>query len=165
MTDDFQASVRERHWWYVFKRHVVKDVPARINQSGDSKKERGILNKCVLAILQGIRDARSLDDYPRVKLLRDDLGTLATKPSVPLQTVGAVCVPNFIFDQKAAIHIAIRKSIHSCTVLAKEKQALSQSVRIVRTNPHTARRIFEKHASKNDKMDNRPLLLHQHPSN
>ena len=66
VTDDFLASVRERHWWYVFRKYVVNDVPPGINRSGDSKKDRGFLNKRVLSVNQGIREARALDDHPRV---------------------------------------------------------------------------------------------------
>ena len=46
--DDFQASVHERHWWFVLRKCAINDVAASINKSGDSKKERGFLNKRVL---------------------------------------------------------------------------------------------------------------------
>ena len=56
VTDDFLASIRERHWWCVFRKYTINDVPPRINRSRDSKKERGCLNKRVIAVLQGIKD-------------------------------------------------------------------------------------------------------------
>ena len=79
--DDFLASVRERHRWYTFRRYVSNDIPPGINRSGDSKKERGFLNKRVLSVIHGIREARGLDDYPRVKHLQNNLRDLSAQLS------------------------------------------------------------------------------------
>ena len=139
VTEDFQASVRERHWWYVFRRYALNDVPPGINGSEDSKEARGFLNKRVLAVLHGIHEARGLDGYPRLRLLKDFLRMLTTKLSVPLQTVSAVCVPNLTSDQKAVIHTTLRQAILHRDVPAWERQALLHSIRVVRTNPHTCK--------------------------
>jgi hypothetical protein len=55
--DDWHASVRERHWWRIFRRWACNDVPPGISTQGEGSKSRGGLNQRVLAALQGIRDA------------------------------------------------------------------------------------------------------------
>ena len=55
--DDWHASVRERHWWWIFRRWACNDVPPGISTQGEGSKSRGWLNQRVLAALQGIRDA------------------------------------------------------------------------------------------------------------
>ena len=101
VVDDFLASVPERHWWYVFRKYVVNDIPPGINRSGDSKKDTGFLNKRVITVIQGIREARALGDYPRVKYLQADLRDLASQLSLPLQTVGSVSVGNISPEKNA----------------------------------------------------------------
>ena len=46
------------------------------------------------------------------------------------------------------VHTVVRRAIRQCVVPVWEKQALCQAVRIVRTNPHIVRHIFESHAIK-----------------
>ena len=64
----------------------------------------------MLAALQGIRDARRISDWPRVKFLQLELQDLANRLSIPLYVLGHVTVPNLTPIQNSAIHRVIRAS-------------------------------------------------------
>ena len=69
VADPWLASVRERHWWTIFKQWACNDVPPGISADGAPAKSRGWLNQRVLAILQGIKDAHAFRDYAQRKWL------------------------------------------------------------------------------------------------
>ena len=154
--DDWHASVRERHWWWVFRRWACNDVPPGISTNGEGSKTRGWMNQRVLAALQGIRDARGIGDWPRVKFLQAELHDLASRLSIPLYVLGHVTVPNLTPQQNAAIHRVVRTIVKSCDIPAWEKQALHKAVRVVRSNPVTLGRIFAKHSRKTDQQAFQP---------
>ena len=154
--DDWHASVRERHWWWIFRRWACNDVPPGISTQGEGSKSRGWLNQRVLAALQGIRDARRISDWPRVKFLQSELQDLANRLSIPLYVLGHVTVPNLTPIQNSAIHGVIRAMVTSCNIAAWEKQALHKAVRVVRSNPVTMRSLFEKQSRKGDREAQKP---------
>ena len=154
--EDWHASVRERHWWWIFRRWACNDVPPGISTQGAGSKSRGWLNQRVLAALQGIRDARRTSDWPRVKFLLSELQDLANRLSIPLYVLGHVTVPNLTPIQNSAIHRVIRAMVKSCNIAAWEKQALHKAVRVVRSNPVTVRSLFEKQSRKGDREAQKP---------
>ena len=154
--DPLYASVRERHWWFVFTKWACNDVPPGICSPDSSQRSRGWLNQRVLAILQGIRDAKRIRDFARLKWLQHDLRDLASKLSVPLYVVGTVVVPNLTPNQKAAIHRVCRKLVGSVVGAAWEKQALNKGIRITRSTPQTVRRVFERKARQYYKLQAQP---------
>ena len=153
--DPWYASVRERHWWFVFKKWACNDVPPGICSPDSPQRSRGWLNQRVLAILQGIRDAKRIRDFAKLKWLQHDLRDLASKLSVPLYVVGTVVVPNLTPNQKAAIHRVCRKLVGSVVGAAWEKQALNKAIRITRSTPQTVR-VFERKARQYDKLQAQP---------
>ena len=62
VTDNFDASVCERHWCYIFRPLCAQRCTSRNQQVRGFKKGGGVLNKTVLTVLHGIREARGLDD-------------------------------------------------------------------------------------------------------
>ena len=122
VSDPRLASVRERHWWTIFKRWACNDVPAGISAHGTPRKSRGWLNQQRLAVLQGIKDAWAIRDYACMKCLQNDLCNLACQLSVPRYVVGTLVVPNLSPLQKSAIHRVCRKMVISVAGPAWEKK-------------------------------------------
>ena len=58
VTDPWLASVREQHWWFVFSKYACNDVVSSISTDGQGSQPRGWLNQRVLAVLQGLREAK-----------------------------------------------------------------------------------------------------------
>ena len=114
------------------------------------------MNQRVLAALQGIRDARSIKDWPRVKFLQPGLRELASKMSIPLYILGHISVPNLSPLQNAAIQRVVRAMVTSCDIPAWEKQALHRAIRIVRSNPMTVKKAFERASKKFDQLQSQP---------
>ena len=114
------------------------------------------MNQRVLAALQGIRNARSIKDWPRVKILQSQLRDIASKLSIPLYILGHIFVPNLSPLQNAAIQRVVRAMVKSCDIPAWEKQALHRAVRIVRSNPMTVKRAFERAGRKFDQLQAQP---------
>ena len=98
--NEWLASVRERHWWWIFRRWACNDVAPGISTSGEGSKSRGWLNQRVLAAPQGIKDARQIDDYPRVHFLQAELRDLACKLSILVYLLGTITFPNLNPSQK-----------------------------------------------------------------
>ena len=88
------------------QRHTVQGIP----------KKNVVSSINVVIVIQGIREAHALDDYPRVKYLQDDLCELSSRLSLPLQTVGSICVANITPHQKTLIHTVVRRIVKQCTV-------------------------------------------------
>ena len=76
--DEWYASTRERHWWFTFKKYACNDVPPGISTEGEGSGPRGWLNQRVLSVLQSMKEARRISDWPRLKWLHSDLQTLAS---------------------------------------------------------------------------------------
>ena len=153
--DDWLASIRERHWWFTYRKYAINDIAPGICADGTGRNT-GWLNQKVLALLQGIRDARAIDDFGRVKFLQAQLKELAGELSIPLHTLGQIVVPNCTDDQKTLLHSVIRRMISSSPLTAWEKQALHKSVRVVRSTPYTVQRLIQKPAKQFDASPSRP---------
>ena len=78
VSDSWLASVREHHWWFMFKKWACNDVAPGISTDGEGSQPRGWLNQRVLAVLQGIKEAKRLRDYPRIRYVQQDLRDLST---------------------------------------------------------------------------------------
>ena len=89
-----------------------------ISTSGEGSKSRGWLNQRVLVALQGIKDARQIDDYPRVRFLQTELRDLASRLYIPVYLLGTITVPNLNPSQNVAIHRVVRKMVQNCKILA-----------------------------------------------
>ena len=81
---------------------------------GEGSKPLGRLNQRVLAALQGIRDVRRIQDWPRVKFLQSELQDLASRFSIPLYVLGHISIPDLSPVQNAAIHCVVRTLVKSC---------------------------------------------------
>ena len=114
------------------------------------------MNQRVLAAVQGIRDAGSIKDWPHVKFLQSERRDLASKLSDPLYILGHIFVPNLSPLENAAIQRVVRAMLKSCDIPAWEKQALHRAVRIVRSNPMTVKRAFERASRKFDQLQSQP---------
>ena len=68
-------------------------------------------NPKVLTLLQGIRDAKSIDAFGRVKFPRDRIRELANDRSIPLHVLGQIVVPSFAEFQKTHIHSVVCRMI------------------------------------------------------
>ena len=135
--------MQERRWWWIFCRWACNDVPLGISTQGEGSGSWGWMNQRALAVFQGICDARSIGDWPRVKFLQSELRDLASKLSIPLYMLGHISVPNLSPYQNAAIQRVVRAMVKSCDIPAGEKQALRRAVRVVSSNRMTVKRVFE----------------------
>ena len=135
--DDWLASIRERHWWYTYRRYALNDVAPGILSDGNTRAN-------------GIRDVRAIDDLGRVKFLQDQLRELASVMFIPLHVLGHVVVPNCTHTQKTHIHSVIRRMISKSPMTAWEKQALQKAVCVVRSNPHTVQGLLIRSATRFD---------------
>ena len=93
---------------------------------------------------------------PASNLLQYELRDLASKLSIPLYILGHICVPNLSPLQNAAIQRVVKAMVKSCDIPAWEKQALHRAVRIVRSNPMTVKRAFERASRKFDQLQYQP---------
>ena len=123
---------------------------------GDQYRRGG---KSTTWLVQGIKEAKLLRDYSRIRYLQHDLRDLSTKLSIPLYVLGSVVVPKLQPLQNAAIHWVTRKMVGSVADTAWEKQAINKVVRVVRNNPKTVRSVCEKAARQFDSLPSRPPCL------
>ena len=156
IADPCYASIRERHWWFIFISLFCNDVAPGISTDGEGSGPRGWLNQLVLSVLNSIKEAHRIQGWARLRFLCSDLQQLASQMSIPLYAVGSIVVPNLLPHQKSAIHGVSRKMIASITGPTWEKQALCKAIGIVQSNPHTVQQIFASHASQFDKLAAQP---------
>ena len=102
--DEWLASLREHQWWWTFRRWACNNVARGISTDGVGSQSRGWMNQRVVAPLQGIKDARLVVVYPRVKFLQNELRALASCLSIPLYVLSHITVPNLSCMQSAALH-------------------------------------------------------------
>ena len=102
---------------FTYRKYAINDIAPGICADGTGRNT-GWLNQKVLALLQGIRDARAIDDFGRVKFLQGQLRELAGELSIPLHTLGQIVVPNCTDDQKTLLHSVIRRMISSSPLTA-----------------------------------------------
>ena len=88
------ASVRERHRWHTFRKWACNDTAPGISTDGQGSAPRGWLTQQALAVLHGIKEAKQLRDYARLRYLQQDLRDLAHQLSIPMYSLGAIVVPN-----------------------------------------------------------------------
>ena len=119
--DSWYASIRERHWWFTFKKYACNDVAPGISTDGEGLGPRGWLNQRVLAVLHSIKQDRQIQDWARLRFLRTHLQQLASQMSVPLYAMGSIVVPNLLPNQKSAIHRVSKKNgcLHYWTSVGK----------------------------------------------
>ena len=96
--------------------------------------------------LHELRQARELRDTQRVKALQAVLRETAQQVGLPFHVAGTVVVPNLSTTQKTVITNILRNTLRDSTLKAYERQALRHTVRIVRSNPHTVRSMFQSKA-------------------
>ena len=154
--DDWVASLRERHWWWIFRRFACNDAPPGISTQGEGSGSWGWMNQRVVAARQGIRNAKSIKDWPRVKFLQTSLRDLSPKLSIPLYILRHIFVPNLSPLQNTAIQRVVRAMVKFCDIPAWENQALHLASRIVRSNPMTVKRAFERASRKFDHLQSQP---------
>ena len=163
------ASVRERHWWFVFRKYACNNVAPSIGIDGQGSQPRGWLNQRVLAVLQDLREAKQLRDYPRIRYLQQHLRNLSTELSVPLYVLGTIVVPNLLPLQIAAIHRVTRKMVAPVPHPTWEKQAINKAIRVVHSNLKMVHSVCEKSARTFDTLPSRPPclchLMHDVPGN
>ena len=94
MQDEWYASVRERHWWFTFKKWACNDVAPGICTGGKGSGPRGWLDQWVLLVLHRMKGAHQICNFARPKFLQMDLQNLASQMSVPLYSVWSpTCSP------------------------------------------------------------------------
>ena len=100
----------------------------------------------MLHTLHELRQARQLRDAQRVKALQAVLRETTQQVGLPFHVVETVVVPNLSTTQKTVITNILRNTLRDSTWKAYERQALRHTVRIVRSNPHTVRSVFQSKA-------------------
>ena len=100
----------------------------------------------MLHVLQELRQAKQERDTPRVKALQVFLRDTAQQLALPFHLCGTIVVPNLTKLQKTVITNIVRKVLQTSPLKAYERQALKHSVRIVRSNPHIVKSLFQTHA-------------------
>ena len=140
------------------RRWACNDVAPGISTEGEGSQPRGWLNQRVLMALQGIKDARRVDDYPRIKFLESKLRDLVSR-FIPLYLLGHITGPNLSSLQRATLHRVLRRMVQTCPVPTWEKQALHKAIRVVRWSPITVKRLFDKANREFDKNSSQPACL------
>ena len=107
-------------------------------------------------MLQELRQAKQEQDTQPVKALQTVLRDTASQLALPFHVCGTIVVPNLTKPQKTIITNVVRKILHTSTLKAYERQALKHSVRIVRSNPHTVRSLFQSHAMSQSRLKTQP---------
>ena len=110
----------------------------------------------MLHVLQELRQAKQERDTPRVKALQVFLRDTAQQLALPFHLCGTIVFPNLTKLQKTVITNIVRKILHASPLKAYERQALKHSVRIVRSNPHTVKSLFQAHAMRQTRQMERP---------
>ena len=110
----------------------------------------------MLHTLQELRQARALRDAQRVKALQAVLRDTAEQIGLPFHVSGTVVVPNLSTTQKTVITNILRNVLRDSALKAYERQALRHTVRIVRSNPHTVRSVFQSKAMAQSRMMKKP---------
>ena len=103
-----------------------------------------------------LRQARELRDAQRVKALQAVLHDTAQQVGLPFHVAGTIVVPNLSTAQKTVITNILRNTLRDSTLKAYARQALRHTVRIVRSNPHTVRSVFQSKAMAQSRLMKKP---------
>ena len=109
--DDWYASVKERNRWCTFQKWACNDLAPGICSTDTHPKSRSWSNQRVVAILQGMKDAKAIRDFAWVRWLQQNLRQLASPLSIPLYVCWYRSFPNLRPTHKSAIHHVCRKMV------------------------------------------------------
>ena len=146
----------ERQWWADLHKWALNDIPPGISETDTPNKQRAYINSKMLHTLHELRQARDLRDAQRVKALQAELRDTAQQIGLPFHVAGTVVVPNLSATQKTVITNILRNILRDSALKAYERQALRHTVRIVRSNPHTVRSVFQSKAMAQSRMMTKP---------
>ena len=155
----FQTGLAERAWWSDLRHWAVNDIPPGISENDTSNSKRAYITGTVLHVLQELqelREARQHRDTQRVKALQAFLRDTASQLSLPFHVSGVIVIPNLSRCQKTVIFSILRRALSESQLKAYERQALRNTVRIVRSNPHTVRSLFQSHTMTQSRLLQRP---------
>ena len=152
----FQAGLAERQWWPDLHRWALNNIPPGISENDTPNKQRAYINSKMLHTLHELRPARHLGDAQRVKALQAVLRDTAQQVGLPFHVAGTVFVPNLSTTQKTVITNILRKTLRDSILKTYAHQALRHTVRIVRSNPHTVRSVFQSKAMAPSRMMKKP---------
>ena len=152
------ASVRERHWWYTFRKCACIDMAPGIS-TGRGQSVQGMAQYTCPGRIHGLKEAKQFRDYPCIKYSQQDLRDLASKLSVPLYVLGSIVAPNLLPQQNVAIQRVTRRMVASVAGTAWKKEVINKAMRVVRGNPKTVRSVCEKAACAFDSLLTRPPCL------
>ena len=152
----FQAGLAKRQWWADLHKWALNDIPPGIGENETPNKQRAYINSKMLHTLHELCQARELRDTQRVKALQAVLRDTAQQLGLPFHVAGTVVVPNLSTTQKTIITNILRNTLRDNTLKAYERQALRHTVRIVRSNPHTIRSVFQSKAMAQSRLMKKP---------
>ena len=135
-----------RQWWADLHRWAQNDIPPGISENDTPNKQRAYIHSKMLHTLHELRQARQLRDTQRVQALQSVWRDSAQQVGLPLHVAGTVVVPNLSTIQKTVITNILRWTLCDSTMKAYEHHAVRHTVRIVRSNPHTVRSVFQSKA-------------------
>ena len=115
-------------------------VPA----SNDTQTPPPQHTKRLATVLRRLHTARIDRDYAQYHFLQKEAAAICSGLNIPYVPTPVVKVPDLTGPQRAAIGSVIRSLVKKVPVPRWHKQAIRASVRVVRTVPHSLRKVVEK---------------------
>ena len=137
-------------------RWALNDIPPGISENDTPNKQRAYINSKMLYTLHELCQARDLRYAQRVKALQAVVRETAQQVGLPFHVAGTVVIPNLSTTQKTVITNILRNTLRDSTLKAYERQALRHTVRMVRSNPHTVRSVFQSKAMAQSRLMKKP---------
>ena len=95
-------------------------------------------------MLRRLHTARIDRDYAQCHFLQKEAAAICSGPNIPYVPAPVVKVPDLTGPQRAAIGFVIRGLVKNVPVRRWHKQAIRASIRVIRTVPHSLRKVVEK---------------------
>ena len=100
-------------------------------------------------VLRRLHSARIDRDFAQIHFLQKEVAAIYPGLNIPFVPAPVVKVPDLTRQQKGVVSAVVRGMIKGMAVPRWQRQAVQASIHVVRTVPHTLRKVVEKHQNKN----------------
>ena len=145
---EIKACFLECAWWFKWRKWALNACAPAIPSDTDSTAPPPQHTKRLGTVLRRLHSARIDRDYAQIHFLQKEVSAISSGLNIPYVPAPVVKVPDLTGEQKGAVSAAVRSMVKGMSVPRWQRQAVQASIRVVRTVPHTLRKIVEKHQSK-----------------
>ena len=145
---EITACFLERAWWFKWRKWALNACAPAIPSAIDTTAPPPQHTKRLGTVLRRLHCARIDGDFAQIHFLQKEVSAISSGLNIPYVPAPVVKVPDLTGQQKGAVSAVVRSMVKGMTIPRWQRQAIQASIRVVRTVPHTLRKVVEKHQNK-----------------